>query len=68
MICTDLKIDKLIYTFRILPILKVLVFTLVFTMLAHRTRGAEGVLKVNKSSPLSLNHYIFSNTEPIYTE
>ena len=28
----------------------------------------EADLKINKSAPLSFNHHIFSNTEPIYTE
>ena len=30
--------------------------------------GGAAYLKVNKSVPLSLNHHIFSNTEPIYTK
>ena len=30
--------------------------------------GGEADFKISKSAPLSLNHQIFSNTEPIYTE
>ena len=30
--------------------------------------GGSADLKINESAPLSLNHYTFSNTEPIYTK